>query len=348
VTAGWRQLHRGILITTHDWSISQPAPPPARWGLVADVAAIAQAVSILDVELARDARATGLPGYLVRILRDARTSPLRLAARETLDLALRRPRADRWIPTGAPDRAKVVDIDTEGLEPALAHLAQVMNQGDLKLSAPDALKITRCVGKTSLLIGRRLQGTPADHVGAMYARHGEALLNAVRGAHGQIQSLTLSPDHGPAIQAHHVLKAVGDAMSGPDATQVPDTVRAVAMHVGDITTGILDVFMRAKATGAWITIDHRARRYRPTHAGDLPDSTKHLLEAHRHVAELGPSRLPRSTMEIDSPLAAHHQLIAAGAIAPIMRADIVRGVLGVTPAKLQPNPHFDHGPEPGL
>lgn len=81
---GWSRVARHGLLAGHDWSTRPPRPSPEQqWSAVADVAALAQAVTILDRDLLEAARRLDdVDPAVVRALDAATVSGLRVAAQE--------------------------------------------------------------------------------------------------------------------------------------------------------------------------------------------------------------------------------------------------------------------------
>ncbi|MGH3570169.1 MAG: hypothetical protein ACRDRH_30010, partial [Pseudonocardia sp.] len=86
---GWSRVARHALLAGHDWSTRPPRPSPEQqWSAVADVAALAQAVTILDRDLLAAARQLDHVDPAVAQALDAATvSGLRVAAQEASALA---------------------------------------------------------------------------------------------------------------------------------------------------------------------------------------------------------------------------------------------------------------------
>lgn len=216
--AEWPAVGRRTALATLAWSQVVPAELTAaeRWSVVADVAALAEVVTVLDEDLLAAARLPyrGDPA-LLRSLESATSQGLALAARESAALAAAGDLPD-WDEPGrnaAPRRIMVVgsllDLPAaqERLVAQLQPPAALSPQSVIQVAAGQA-RILRATA-TALLHGER------DIARAVWARHLSGLVADGLGAGHQLAAAPGQYSTAPATQTGEMLRCLRSRAGDP-------------------------------------------------------------------------------------------------------------------------------------
>lgn len=244
----WRRASRHALLAGHEWSTRPPRLTAAQaWSAVADVAALATALSVVDADLATSARA--LPGIDLEVteqLQAAATSGLRTAAGEAAALAAAGP-LPAWGepgPESSPTRVLLVrsPADVAGAQSRIA--AQVAAAGDL---SPQAVTLV-ATGQVRVLAAASETLKHVDPARADRARElARSVASVVAGRH---RLAALMPDDPrPVVQTRELVQRV--ATLGRDQGSL-----AALAAVVDRCPAVLAALSRrgdqALRTGQWL------------------------------------------------------------------------------------------------
>jgi hypothetical protein len=272
---------RAANFAQQEWDQSTLASRPfgdAAWSEIADVATLAEAVGLLDEDIAHSLNAvgrwreaadfrtsqTGLIGVAQEVRRLAGTGPLPTAQ----DLQPITP--ETVIPVPTPKQ----------LPEALEHLTALINSAN-NLPPAQVELISRVVAETAVYAAGALR-QPGDPAPAALRAHAERL-SAVTGHSKRIAPLRMGS--GKAIaqaqQIHHMLRNLqlrGESLSPPVA-------RAAARALPPITKGLLDAAERQVKRGLWLMSREGNGPMRWTASlgsTDEPRILNRLREAHKH------------------------------------------------------------------
>jgi hypothetical protein len=313
---GWRDLNRALLVTAHDWSrVRGTAPEQVQWGLVADVAAIAGGVALLQEDLAAAGDTLGA-AWSVRGGPRSSAAQIRLYADAALDVATRGPTRDAWTPIpAAPSQAQVITSAADVVSAAVT-LARMLADHRAPLSSKVALQILSAHAMTSTRVAKILEGAGDPDTAALLTRHADLLLAGGRAAHERLWSNLRYPNRRAQAQAQELFWSANRAL---DDVRAPATRRQAARQyaavVPAITIALTAQINHYVGTGAWAVIDtdgaKPALTWRPTTARDLPGLRNALETAGETVRALGPSTVYPDTSITGSPDAAHRVVAAA-------------------------------------
>lgn len=192
---GWAQVNRHALVIGHDWASSPPQlTAEQQWSAVADVAALAQVVAVLDQDLYTAAsQLQDVDRSVVQALLDATRSGLRTAAGEATALSQVGP-LPAWGELAAPASTPIVAPRSPSDVIAAPHrlAAQVVTAGNL---SPQAVTLV-ATGQARLL------ATAAQALAAVNPHGGVGLPGDVR---------RVETPSSPSAHAHHPQHAVPTA-----------------------------------------------------------------------------------------------------------------------------------------
>lgn len=201
----WRELAAAVEVVAHEWSGSDPTSRPTgeqAWATVADVAAVAEAASLLDRDLAAGRSDTSGPGVRDRW-------EIAIAAEQVRQLAAGGPLLSAQPLRPAPHRLRpgpVRGIDT--LAPALANLAAlIVGARDLAPGTVGALAGThahtlRTLAKALAATGPPSQQAVRKQLSETLHHHADILLN-IQVAGRPLQSLE-TDDPRPVLQMQEI------------------------------------------------------------------------------------------------------------------------------------------------
>ena len=250
----WHDVARHAVLATHHWQSSDHATWPAArqgWTAVARTAALVEAVSLLDADLARAAGTAGRHDDAEALAR-ARWSGLAGACATVRDLTGREPLAPLGDVAPTPRRALVAVRTLADLPPAATRLAHLLattaslHPADVQLIAHAQARTS--AGAARLLLQRTPHPAPRGHVDVAEALTGHAGALASAGSRpGRAESVHPS-DPRPLAQATAIARYL--ATAGPDATTGPATPGRDAAAV---------LAYASAAAGATLALERAAR-----------------------------------------------------------------------------------------
>ena len=264
----WREVARHAVLAAHHWEsgAAQAVPDATVWTGIADIAAIARQLAVIDVELAEVLRHTGDRSATASVLGEAATSGLGVAARETSRLAAHGPLAatgpDRQAPS---DRRPAVVIARRAADlPATQHrLREFLD--DANQVRPERLPLlATALARCALVVRDQLPATDpqARALRAKLREHARLL----RGATARTGSMT-SIDPGDArplrqaAEAYQGIQRHGRALAA-DRSLVAQYLAAL----GDSTKALADLASRSIASKRWLVPEVTASRTAPVWA----------------------------------------------------------------------------------
>jgi hypothetical protein len=314
----WRDLNRALLVSAHDWSrIGSPPPPDVRWGVVANVAAITRAVTVLHVDLAEAATQLKMPD-VAHHLRSHLSGALHLISAAALERAEAGPTRDGWQPAAHRSLVDLVSelhgaIDKTEIPGAADALARVLHHPGLRLDAETTIALIRNHAATTQFVGRYLSQLH-DATGTALIRHGDALTRVAGRLHNRVWSTPSPPAYRrPLAQAQQIQMVARSsfATNPPDITSHILATRYARTVLG-ITVQLSAHLRRATDLGQWMTINRDTSRpdlhWRPIRAQDFPDVLEGTRTALKAAAGLGPTHVPARPGVLDHPHSAHRVL----------------------------------------
>lgn len=306
----WARAARHALLASHEWS-TRPArsSPDQQWSAVADVAALAYTVAVLDRDLAEVAsRLPGVDPALAESLAASTTSGLRVAAREATLLAAAGPLPD-WGDPGpdtAPTRVLMVRSPQE-VAAAQGRLATQVANAD-QLSPPAVTLLATGQARILTAAAVALRGVDDGRSGRA-AQLAQQLTSSVADRH---RLAALMPDDPrPVLQTREVLqhlRAVGDrGWSGPQARAYLPALAAVVDRSPAVVQALSRSADQAVRTGRWIVPNTAARRAneplwrRATRADPEPRLCAALSAVAAHAAAFTPPAPPSTAPSMPSP-----------------------------------------------
>lgn len=249
------------------------------WGAVADVAALAKTLVLLDDDLAQAAFALGWPD-VVEALSRTNTHPLRIAADETLALAQAGPLSDGTVRRFAVPPLRVLPISgASQLHAGQAQLARLLRHaGPMKPQHVEQIAIAQV--RICLHTAQVAKDFGKAPLAAELQQHAQLLSDAV-GTARSLASLTAG-DPRPRLQASELLRAHRDRDARPAQLEV------YAARLLIVTKAIATAAEREVAAGRWLgpLRDHSvSMTWAPlTRIGKAPQLTEALGEAARDGA----------------------------------------------------------------
>jgi hypothetical protein len=206
--AGWSRVARHALLAGHEWSTRPPVPDPAQqWSAVADVAALAQVVTVLDHDLLGAARDHGgTHPDLTDALTAATTSGLRSAAYLAGALADAGPLPD-WGdpgPESSPTQILVVRSPEDVAAAQTRITAQVEATDDI---GPHKVALT-ATAQARVLATAAVALATTDPARAAGARHLSGVLAAGLTTAHRLAGLAPG-DARPVLQSRELLQHLG-------------------------------------------------------------------------------------------------------------------------------------------
>jgi hypothetical protein len=343
----WKELNRVLLIVAHDWStVTDRVPDLVQWGLVADIAALAGAVALLQEDLLSAAITQGRSEPMVRSLRMA-AAALSVCAHMTLEFAVAGPTQDGWMPgPGAPTHV-VLPRDPDGVVQAADMLARMLNDRLLRLSSSGALELITTHAMTSAAAGRFLEANGRVEVGRALLRHAEHLGAGARAVRNRLWSPRQRANQYPLFQARELHWAVErELQRGASSPQLVQAADAYAAKALSITEGLTKQVTASLKRGDWAVVDTESTSKQVPWTMDRWSKTKTvaaltgaLHEAAHAVEPFGSAAEVRDMTSTNSPEAAHRVLRPT--ISGLFRPRVPS--IGVSPYRRPP----PHPPPPG-
>lgn len=306
----WMRISRHALVAGHEWSTRPARPSPEQqWSAVADVAALAQALVVLDRDLAEAARRHGdVDPTLVEALEASSTSGLRVAAGEAGALAAAGdlPEWGEPGPDTTPTRVLMVR-SPDDVAAAQGRLAvQIGTAAEL---SPQAVGLV-AEGQARILAVTAVALRGNDDERATRSMRLAQQLRDAATERRQLASL-MPDDPRPVLQTREVLqhlRAVGDrGWSGPQARAYLPALAAVV----DCSPAVVQALSRsadqAVRTGRWIVPNTAAQRAndplwrRATRADPEPRLCAALSAVAAHAAAFIPTAPPSTARSMPSP-----------------------------------------------
>lgn len=252
---GWARAGRHAVLATHEWSVRRPrSSPDQHWSAVADVAAVAQAVVVLDLDLLDVARR--LPGVdpaVVDALEDATTSGLKTAAREAASLAATGPLPPWGEPGPDAQPTRVMMVRSSG-DLVAAQRRLPLQVADSTHLAPRAV-VTLATGQGRLLAtaaeGLRSVDGPRAEQALQVARQLTAAVTSAR------QLAALQPDDPrPVTQTGEMVRHLGrvaaEGWTPEVVAKYQPALAALVDHCPAVVEALARSSKEAVRTGQWI------------------------------------------------------------------------------------------------
>ena len=249
-------------VAAHDWRTADPATRPtgdAAWTALGHAAALAQAMGLLDTDLARAAAVAGRPEAATQLAR-VQWPGLAAAAAAVRDLAERGPL--HAVPDPAPraPREVLLVASPEDLAPAAERLAHLVTTA-ASITPRDLQAVARAHAQATTAAAARLDavlGHPAPSeqlalVAALadYARHLATAATAPR----RTAALTAG-DPRPLLQAGELARALapgGRATTAPSAPGRQHAALTAYAHAAPrLTAALAAAATRELAAGRWL------------------------------------------------------------------------------------------------
>ena len=256
----WRHAARHALLADHDWREGRhPAWAPARaWSVLADAAALTEAVATLDRDLASTARSLGRDSDAA-VLRGSAASGLREAAVEVQALARFGPLAAVHISSTRSALGQVVMIRSDADLPAASSQLFTALTGAAHLRPEHAVQIALSQARGAAVLASVLRTAPA----AVNDRGVQQLATALQGAARALGQAATAPgrtaslrpgDPRPLLQAGELVRY----LIRPDGGRRREMGALVeyARTVPDVVTALFDVARRQTTQGHWLVPSH--------------------------------------------------------------------------------------------
>lgn len=252
----WARVGRHAVLAGQEWSIRPPRPTPEQqWSAVADVAALAQTVAVLDEHLLTAARAGGAATeHLVEPLATATTSGLHVSAREVLRLAGTGP-LPPWGEPGEDLSAARPMLVASASDLAAGHRrlpAQIRDAGEL---SPRRVSLL-LVGQTKLLSSaatalRGLDDDPAGRAAALSSQL-QRIAGLDRGVTALVSGDARALTQTAQLVQHLARVAPEEAWSPTQAREYRHALAAIVTQAPTVVGALADHAAQAVDQGSWL------------------------------------------------------------------------------------------------
>jgi hypothetical protein len=328
---GWRNLNRALVVATHDWSqVNGPIPVAVRRGVLADVAALSDAVALLQRDLAHDLEALDYRRELVLPLR-IWAHVLETSAKEALTHALRGPTRDGWTPPASNTPQILPVARAQEIPQAAGILARMLSDRRLRLEAASALEMITAHAMTTILAGTFLQAAGQHDTARALRQHGSDLVAGTEAFGTRLWSRIQRPHEHPLAQTRELHWAVARALRHSTPAQTYPLVRVAAEYAAltpAITAGLKKQVQAAGTRRDWARIDESG--WHPAEPAHLAKLVTTLERGLQRITHLGPTVIKPDTSQAFSPKAAHRVLAAA-------RSQVQHGTAHRPPPPAQPS-----------
>ena len=258
----WRAVTRAATLAQHDWIDATPSTRPAgdaAWSEIADVAHLAEGLTVLRADLADSLAGAGRLAEAAT-MRRASQSGLRLVAHQVAKLAATGPlpAAPDLVPR-PPDRVLVVQ-SPQALPEAFRRLSGML-QSAKDLSPGDVALIAEVAGHGAVAAAQTLSASGDPYGADLLRRHAEQLATVAEGSTRRVAALTPG-DQRPLEQAQQVyghltsLRRRGESLTAVEAS-------TFARRIPEVTVALSEAAHRQVRGGRWFTPAEGFRLGRP-------------------------------------------------------------------------------------
>lgn len=253
----WGEVARRAILAHHDWSsgLRSGWTPVQAWTALADIAAMTEAVNVLDRDLATAADALGRTDDANRLASAAR-SGLRLAAAEVHALALAGPLAAEPIERVPADRSRVLPVSSIGDLPDAQDRLAVMLTHALSLRPEHANQIVLGQARNAAAITVLLRQAADPRGQVAQVADGLAALARpllVAGDRPRRTASIYPGDPRPLFQAGESTRFLSHLRDSPPTTPKDvDALVSYAAGLGPVVRALTTLAGRETLNGRWL------------------------------------------------------------------------------------------------
>lgn len=288
--------------------------------MVADVAAISRAVSLLHADLIAAARRLQVP-RIKSLLSSPMSAALRSVSAAALETAQSGPTRDDWRPAvNRPLSRRIGDLhgvlELAEVPAATQALARVLQHPGLRLDAETTIALLRNHAATTIAVGHYMNQR-GDTRGPALIQHGEILARVPGELHNRVWSQPSPAAHrrplAQAQQLHQIIRAA--VRAAPTDLQSYALIGEYAVNVPAIKAQLNAHLNRAMYYGQWMTINRATDRpdlhWRPIRETDFTPARRAMRTAQKLAADLGPAQAPALQGVLNHPNSPHRLLAPA-------------------------------------
>jgi len=239
----WRALLRHASLAAVDWHQRTSTPEgDAAWSLIGDVAALGEAASILDADIAAALRSAGRHGETDELV-NGPAQHMRLASAQSAALAARGAMPPITVLPGRASRPVLV-ASAASVSEGQHRLADFLCQAE-DVTPHSLLAVTALAGQSARLAARL---TPSAVLTASLEQHARHLALAAR---PPARCATVRPgDPRPEAQAYELRRHLRSLEPGTPAAS--EAAEAFAGHLQTVTEALTDCARRQTGQGRWL------------------------------------------------------------------------------------------------
>lgn len=293
----WKTLRVEAVLVAHGWASATPETRPdgdARWSVIADVAAIAEAAAMLDRDLARLHPRAAESGSAQHRIRD--TWEIVAVAEHVRHHAAR-----GALPPPEPLRSsRLLPLrvqSPEGITPALGRLAELI--ADARHLRPETVSaLAGAHWRTMLALAETIEArtSPADSL-AKAMRVNAAALRRMQQAAREVVSID-HPDPRPMRQANQIRRVLTDAEQHPAGTRTAAILLQAVRPALEVVPALRAAIEKEVDAGRWYTrTQPGSTTWAPTNSTadfQLRATARRVAERTQHVLE----KLPEQALAV--------------------------------------------------
>jgi hypothetical protein len=309
---GWRNLNRVLVVAAYDWSeVVGPVPDEVRRGVLADIAALTDAVALLQQDLADKLDLLGHRLGLAQQLR-AWSRKFEVAASAALTQTLRTSTKDNWTPPAVSTPRVLPVVRAQQIPSAAFSLARMLHDPHLRLDSESALELIVVHAMTTALVGDFLRAAGRSETALLLKQHSEKLLSGAETARKRVWSkMPHSHDH-PLTQARELYWATGRALRNAGTRhELVQIATDYATLTPAITAGLRMQVRGAASRYDWVYLEEL--HWQAAGRQHLSTLVYALERGYERIKRLGPGVVRADTSRSHDPRAAHRVLAAAKA-----------------------------------
>ena len=309
---GWRNLNRALVVAAFDWSeVVGPVPVAVRRGVLADVAALTDAVALLQRDLAEN---LDLHRHRMGLAQQLRTwsmsfeSAANAVLRETINTSTK----DWWTPPSVTNPRILPVLRAQQIPEAALSLARMLHDPHLRLDAETAIEVIVVHAMMSAVAADYLHSAGRTETLTLLKRHSEKLIGIAGEANKRAWSrMKRAHDH-PLRQARELHWAIGRAFRpGKPEPELRKIATEYATIAPAIVAGLKIQVQAAARRCDWAYLD--GLRWQAAGAGQLRRLVYGLERGHEVISHFGPGVVRTDTSRSSDPRAAHCVLADAKA-----------------------------------